>query len=162
MKTLRYPQDVRTTRAVSNERAYASAVPPELSFAFGGLVVAGPDSVEVSGRLTHPLPRESVVVVFPAPGTGPFYARFVAQPGFDWYRPDDPERPKDLPPPQPPVPPPPVELVLPPECVVVFTTVLRLKPMKYAGAPEVEVEWSFLFWNEPKPKGRLSVRLPPR
>ena len=161
MKRLKFPADLKVEHKVSYQRAKAYVASARLVFTPGPSARVENGFVWLSGVLANTGEQDAEVIVFPV-GPGGFFAQLITGDALRWYALDDPERPRNLPPRQPPAPPPPLAYVLPARSEVAFAMGLDLAPMKYRGAPEVEVEWSFLFWNEPNPKGRMKVRLPPR
>lgn len=143
------PGDVSVKESFDLEAARAWRLPPSVSFAVEGATRKG-DVVEVTGWLSNSAAAPETIVVFPAGPLG-----FFAEPA--------PASAVKLPPPPggpprpPPVPPPPEWVTLPAESRVKVTTSFRLSEWQWkSGAPR-ELEWSFLFWNEPKPRGRLPV-----
>lgn len=161
MRRLVYGAEVRALPATMDE-AMASRTPTELSFSITEAPrLARSRWIEVGGELENPTPRDVEVIGFPV-GDGPFFAE-IARPGpVDVWAPDDPARPKELPPPMPPAPPAPVRFVVPAASKLAFSYAIDLIRYQWAGAPVVEIAWSFLFWNEPKPRGLLRFVLPPR
>ena len=104
----------------------------------------------LNGLLENSGPAPVTVTVFPAGPLG-----FYAEPAHASA-----QR-KPLPPGTPPLPmqapPPPLIIELPGRTAVRVTTDVALDDYDWTpGAPR-EIEWSFLFWNEPKPKGKVSV-----
>ena len=159
-----FPAGVRFQARPSYERARAFASPAGLALEVGTPTFSQPQPglyyLEVPAVLRNPTDVEIAVIGFPA-GHGPFFAELVTGPLVDFWSPDDPERPKG--PPLPPsAPPPPQEFVVPAHAEISFRAQIALDRYRYRGAPEVEVSWQFLYWNPPKPAGRLKVTLPQR
>jgi len=146
----------------SYERAIASLTPPELTFAIEGEPTVEHGSLVVRGVLRNTSDREVEAIIFPSGNGVALHAQLRTGTEVEFWRTDDPERPKDLPILPPPAPPPPMAIAVPPHAEVGFTAREDLSRYKYRGAPRVLVDWTFLFWNEPKPHGSLEVRLPKR
>lgn len=164
LKRLNYPEGLTIDRNVPYERAKAFVSPAALTFgSVKATIVHG--SVQVSGLLTNPTDKNVPVIVFPVGptgfGPGGFHANIVHSDLVGWYAPEDPARPPS-PPRQPPAPPPPEGYVVPARSEILFSIVLDVSQMKYRGSPEVDVDWTFHFWNKPHLTGRIKAHLPPR
>jgi hypothetical protein len=51
-------------------------------------------------------------------------------------------------------------LVMPPKSRVQFTGATDLGALKYSGAPELKLKWSFQYWTSPLPTGEITIKLP--
>ena len=145
---------VKTSPSYDMAAARASTVPPTVSFRLDGPPVGkglGPwKRVTLNGLLENSGTAAVTVTVFPAGPLG-----FYAEPSHTSA-----QR-KPLPPGMPPLPmqapPPPLIIELPARTAVRVTTDVALDDYDWAPGVPREIEWSFLFWNEPKPKGKVSV-----
>ena len=160
MQQFNFPNGIKILPGYSYERAAAFVAPPELIVELVGPQVTAID-VLVTATLTNPSDAEVLVIGFPC-GAGPWCAQVVTSAAIDHWRNDDPARPPTLPPMPPAAPPPPMEFLVPPQSCISFTTRVGLERYRYSGAPEIEIEWHFAYWNDPKPRGRLKVQLPQR
>jgi hypothetical protein len=135
------------------EAALASTVPSAVSFRLEGLpVMAGLllwQRVVLTGLLENAGETPVTVTVF---ATGPL--GFHAEPANTSARRKPPIG--ALSPPMQ-APPPPLIIELPPMTAIRVTTDVLVNEYDWTpGAPR-EIDWSFLFWNEPRPKGRVGV-----
>jgi hypothetical protein len=164
LKRLNYPAGLTIDNHVSYERAKAFVSPATLTFTSAEAVIEN-GGVRVSGLLTNPTDRDIPVIVFPVGpggyGPGGFYADIMPGAQWSWDAPDDPARPTS-PPRPPPAPPPPEGYTVPARSEVLISIWLDVSQMKYRGSPEVDVEWTYHVWNEPRLKGRVKTHLPPR
>lgn len=126
------------------EAARAWKLPAQVTFALDGGAVIEADSVRLTGWLTNASTEPQFIVIFPVGTMG-----FLVQPapGTAKRRPG--------PPTPPPAPPPPLTLILPAQSRFHAETVLSLAAWEWEPGKPQEIEWSFQFWNEPKPRGRL-------
>jgi hypothetical protein len=127
------------------DRARAWRAPPGLRFELLGEPRVTATSLELEGELINDRAEETEVIVFPA---------FLA------LTPRGLERRPRMPPAPPPVPPPPMRFVLQPRERIPFRTALLWSDYVCTSGQEVEVEWSFTYWNEPLPRGTFRVRVP--
>lgn len=156
MKTLDFPRDVKKRIDRDMAAAKASTTPERLTFSLEGEPRLEGTLVLLKGVLENPTDADVSVVVFPVVDwASPFYVRLLtdAHVAFRPLGPDDP-------PPQPPAPPPPMRLEVPARSRVVFDGFEDLSRYTWTGTPEVAFEWTFLFWNAPKPAGKFTFRLP--
>ncbi len=145
---------VKTMASYDMDAARASTVPPTVSFRLDGPPVIhglGPwKRVTLNGLLENSGAAPVTVTVFPAGPLG-----FYAEPARTSAQRKPP--PPGTPPLPMQAPPPPLLVVLPARTAVRVTTDVALDEYDWIpGAPR-EIEWSFLFWNEPKPKGKVGV-----
>ena len=131
--------------------ARASIVPAGVSFRIDGAPVLRGRYVRLTGLLLNATAVGQEVVVFPAGPLG-----FYVGPASEQLGPKPPPPPGTFLPP-PPVPPPPLVLELPPMTQVRISSEFAPDDYVWLGPAPRELEWSFLFWNEPKPRGRLPV-----
>jgi hypothetical protein len=110
--------------------------------------------LRLEGRLTNPTARRVTIVVFPVGGYHPFWMDF--SPASQVKR-----RPQEGPP-RPESPPPPMRISVPAYTTVRFEATIDLSEYHYSGSPQVEVVWTFQYWNGPQSKGTLTVTLPPQ
>ncbi len=128
--------------------AIASRVPDGVSFQLEGGLRVEADRVRLQGWLQNATATAQDVTVFPAGPDG-----FVLQPAAGAAT----KRPVAGPPMPPPVPPPPLVLTLPPKSRLRIEAMLSLADWDWKpGAPR-SLDWSFLFWNEPRPHGTLTL-----
>ena len=128
------------------ERARAWRLPPGLSFRLTGAPRVTAAAIIVDGELVNEGSADveaifSCMYLFPIDET-------TLKP-----RTDLPLRPA-------PVPPPPRRCVLRPGERETFGASLTLAEYTWPAGAEVELEWSFGYWNPPYPKGRVRVVLP--
>lgn len=147
---LAYPKDVKLDASVSMEAAIASKPPPSLRFVVRPTTFVRFHHLIVTGDLINDGDAEAAAIVFPA---GPFVV--MPDPAMK-AKPSPPGRPS----PPPPVPPPPLGIFVPAHATVTFEAALDLTAFDYTPGARAELPWTFTFWNEPKPKGALSVVLP--
>ena len=155
------PAGMKILPGYDYDRALAWVVPPALEFRVSGPPTVLPGGVELNGVLANASDQELLVIGLPV-GTGPFFVEVRQGNGVGFWTADDPARPKFLPPRPAAAPPPPMEFLIPPRSEIVFVGVADLTHLKYQGPLEVQLDWSFLFWNEPKPRGAVKVTLPAR
>lgn len=130
------------------ERARAFAPPPTLRFVVGAPTVAD-GAIRLSGELINDADAPQEVIV-----SSSWLSLAPADPRLT-------RRPRGGPPnPPPPVPPPPMRFVMAPHERRSFQTMLSLLAYDFVRGADVELVWSFGFWNEPRPGGRLLVALP--
>jgi hypothetical protein len=142
---------VKMRSSFDMDAARASTVPPTVSFRLDGPPVKTGQTVTLHGLLENSGTAPVVVTVFPAGGIG-----FFVQPATGSARPKPSPPGSPMPPPM--VPPPPLLVELPARTAVRVTNAVLLDEYDWTpGAPR-EIEWSLLFWNEPKPRG--TVKLP--
>src|SRR5437660_222454 len=90
----------------SYERANALPLAPELSFALEGTPTFDHGALVAHGILRNSSDHEVPVILFPSGNGVALHIEPRVGPGFEFWRGDDPERPKDLPIRPPPAPPP--------------------------------------------------------
>jgi hypothetical protein len=152
-----FPQGLKVKSSSDYEQAKAFAAPAELVFTPSPKVKAAADHVRLSGTLLNPTGQDVDIIVFPTHSGHPLFASLV--PSDRWSRPE----PDASGPPMPPsVPPAPLVITVPARSEVSFEGIASLDRVRYLGMPEVEVEWTFRYWNEPMPRGRVKVTLPSR
>ncbi len=150
------PNAVVTRSSYDMEMARASVVPAGVSFRIDGAPVLRGRYVRLNGLLVNATAAAQKVVIFPAAPLG-----FYVAPASDQIGPKPPPPPGTRLPP-PPVPPPPLVIELPPMTQVRIFSEFAPDDYVWLGPEPHELEWSFLFWNEPKPRGRLPVPIVPR
>jgi hypothetical protein len=130
--------------------AAAAVVPAGVSFHVDSPPVRHNGRIELTGYLENRGSATQAVVIFPTGANGFF---LDLAPGQGTPRPPEP----GAPPRPPPVPPPPRVVDLPAHTRV--RMVAALDPAEYVipASPRLLLDWSFQFWNEPKPRGRVSV-----
>lgn len=144
------PSAVSAHESFDMEAARRAVVPAGVSFRIDGAAVVEGEYVRASGLLTNSTEVAQRVVVFPA---GPLGFYVGPAPGSGRARPP----PAGMPPMPPPVPPPPLVIELPARTQVKLSSGFSLAGYEWIGPEPHELEWSFLFWNEPKPRGRLPI-----
>ena len=100
------------------------------------------DRVRVVGWLSNSAPDSQLAVIFPVGALG-FYLsapHCIARPSTGPLMP-------------PPAPPPPLALTLPPYSRFRMETGFSSSNCDWEPAKAREIEWSLLFWNEPRPHG---------
>lgn len=137
---------VRYEELLDHERARAWRAPPTLRFAIDHPVVT-PTAITLSGELINDAAEPVEVIVFPA--------YLVLRPLGNALVP----LPPSGPPRPPPVPPPPMRFTLGPHVRERYEARLALSEYRFTPGAEIELEWSFTFWNEPLPRGRVTVKL---
>lgn len=150
MKVLLYPGQVRR-ESLPIEQAMAFKVPKALRFKVSALKTSG-GKLAMKGTLTNPTARALRVVVFPVSNAYPFYLELTRDKHVRLAPPKGP--------PVPPVPPAPIAFVVPARTRILFGHAIDLRDYRYTGRPTVMLRWRFHFWNGPKPKGSLRVKLP--
>lgn len=151
MKVLLYPGQVRR-ESLRLDQARGFKVPKALRFTVSTLKTSG-GKLAMEGTLTNPTARALRVVVFPVSWAYPFYLELTRDKHVHLAPPTGP--------PRPPVPPAPVAFVVPARTRIVFSHAVDLRVYRpYQGRPTVTLRWQFHFWNGPKPKGSLRVKLP--
>jgi hypothetical protein len=138
---------IKTRSSFDMDAALASTVPPTVSFRLDGPPVKTGQTVTLHGLLENGGAAPVVVTVFPAGGHG-----FFVEPatGSARVKPPPPGSPS-----LPSVPPPPLLVELPARTAVRLTNSVSLDDYDWIpGAPR-EMDWSLLFWNEPKPRGTV-------
>ena len=127
------------------QAARAWKLPEQIDFTIEELPVIEGDYLQVGGWLSNASPAPQRVVVFPVGNLG-FYVNPITGTA------------KNLGPLLPmPAPPPPLLLTLPALSRTRLTTTLKLSDWEWDKQKPKEIEWSFLFWNEPKPRGRMTI-----
>lgn len=147
---LAYPNDVKVDATVSMDTAIASKPPPSLRFVVRPTTFVRFHHLIVTGDLINDGDADVEAIVFPA---GPFVV--MPDPAMK-AKPPPPGRPS----PPPPVPPPPLGIFVPARATITFEAALDLTAFDYTPGARAELPWTFTFWNEPKPKGTLSIALP--
>jgi hypothetical protein len=123
--------------------------PAEVGFEIEGVQVNG-DQVLVAGWLFNRSLEPQQVVLFPV---GPLGLVVQPAPGTATRLPPRPGEPPRMMP----APPPPEFLVLPAQSRVRVQAGLSLADYSWDAAKPRELEWSYQFWDEPKPRGRLPL-----
>jgi hypothetical protein len=141
---------IKSSQSYDMEAARASTVPPTVSFRLDGPPVKNGLSVVLNGLLENSGPVRVAVTVFPAGPLG-----FYAEPTHTSAQRKPP--PPGTPPLPMQAPPPPLIIELPARTAVRVTTEVALDDYDWKPGLPREIEWSFLFWNDPKPKGKVSV-----
>jgi hypothetical protein len=144
------PSAVSAHESFDMEAARRAVVPAGVSFRIDGDAVVEGEYVRARGLLANATEVAQQVVVFPA---GPFGFYVAPAPGAARARPPPP----GTPPMPPPVPPPPLVIELPARTQVKLSSGFSLSGYEWIGPEPHALEWSFLFWNEPKPRGRLAI-----
>jgi hypothetical protein len=146
-----HPRDEATQAAM--ERARAFQPHPALRFELiGAKTEAG--RIVVTGVLTNDDAEAHEVIVFPA-GPGGLYVELAARAGFRRRPP-----PPGSPPMPMPAPPPPQRYEVPAHARVRLVAALVLADYEIPAAANVDVAWTFHYWNEPRPHGIVPVRIP--
>lgn len=111
--------------------------------------------IVLTARLSNHGGREETLIVFPIHNSNPFHADLIKSEQLS------PKALSSTGPSLPPsVPPPPMKILLPPNSTAVFTTAIDLARWQYAATPRAQIQWTFHYWNEPKPRGTLGLQLP--
>ena len=151
------PDAVATRSSIYDmEMARASVVPVGVSFRIDGAPVLRGRYVRLNGLLVNATATAQKVVVFPAGPLG-----FYVAPAPEQLGPQPPPPPGTRLPPAP-VPPPPLAIDLPPMTQVKVFSEFAPDDYVWLGPEPHDLEWAFLFWNEPKPRGRLPIPVVPR
>ncbi len=132
------------------EAARASTVPPTVSFRLDGGPTRSGAVVTLHGRLENSGDAPVTVTVFPAAPLG-----FALQPAPGAAQKKPP--PPGAPPLPPPAPPPPLLLDLPARTSVRMDTSVSVDDFDWTPGAAHELVWTYLFWNEPKPTGKVIV-----
>jgi hypothetical protein len=144
---------VKSWSSYDMEAARTSTVPrgpAGVSFRLDGPPEREGQTVTVRGLLVNAGRTAVTITVFPAGPLG-FYLDAAYGSG----------KRKPLPPGQPPLPmqapPPPLLIELPPKTAVRVFNYVLLDDFDWTPGVQREIEWSYEFWNEPKPTGRVRV-----
>jgi len=118
----------------------------QVSFTLEGGVVQDKDRIGLTGWIRNTAAEPRLVVIFPVGNTG-----FIIQPAPGTVK-------KRLGPPIPPsAPPPPLAVTLPANSHVRLEAALYLADWEWNPDVPRAIEWSYQFWTEPKPRGRLAI-----
>jgi hypothetical protein len=139
--------DLQPQNSYDMKLARAWKVPVQLSFEIDSNPVIDGDRVRLVGWLTNTSPEPQLAVIFP-----------VGALGFYLSTPHCVARPSTGPVMPPPAPPPPLALTLPALSRFRMESGFSLSSCDWESGKPRELEWSLLFWNEPKPHG--IVRIP--
>jgi hypothetical protein len=152
MRVLSGPEALHVRESFDLEAARASRVPEGVSFRVEGEPRRGPRKlVELDGVLSNASSQEQSITVFPV---GPLGFALSLAPGQDLVR-----KPRTGPPMPPPVPPPPLVISLPAQAQVRLKTVFDAGEYELPAGGALELQWTYYFWNEPQPQGRVRVRI---
>lgn len=132
------------------EAARAWTLPPQVTFRLEGAPARSGETVKLTGLLENAGPEPRTMVVFPVGAWG-FFVQ--PAPGAAQRRPPRPGEPPRMPP----APPPPLLFELPARTAVRMTSAISLDDWLWEEGKPRELEWSYLFWSEPKPGGRVAV-----
>jgi hypothetical protein len=143
LRTVKWPE-LNSQVSFDMAAARAWSLPVDVSFEIDGGPVIEDDRVCLSAWLMNASRDPQLVIIFPV-GTQGFIVRAVS--GIARSRPGP------LPPP--PAPPPPLVVTLPAQSRFHLETNFSISDFEWDMSKPREIEWSFLFWNEPKPRGRL-------
>jgi hypothetical protein len=140
--------DISRQERVDMGTARAWKLPEDVAFEFEGWKALDGDRIVVSGWLTNRSAEPQTVVIFPI---GYFGLVALPAPGVA----------EKLPVPGPPMPPP---APLPPMSLILFghsklhlENNMALNSWRWNPDKAREIEWSFQFWNEPKPSGKFLI-----
>ena len=152
------PSAVKAWESNDMEAARASTVPPEVSFRLDGPPVKDGlwkwQRLILSGLLENAGSTPVRVTIFSGGhgAEGPF--GFFVEPASSCAQ----RKPR---PPGPPLPmqapPPPLVIESPARTAVRVSNYVLLDEYEWSSGLPREIEWSFQFWNEPRPKGRVSI-----
>lgn len=147
MKTLTFQKDLlpREARAWEYDKASSLNTNNEVSFKLDGdpQVVAG--SVQLTGTITNTSPSKKTIYI-----VGDKDTLKVELETNDRVKLRDPKKSS----------PPMFALEIPARTNVKIVGSARLDHYIYEGSPETNVNWTFQFWNPPKPHGHLKMKLP--
>jgi hypothetical protein len=128
--------------------ARAWSLPAGVTFEFEGAKTLENDRIVVSGWLINRSGEAQTIVIFPI---GYFGLVALPAPGVA----------EKLPVPGPPMPPPtplpPMSLTMPGKSQLLLENTMVISTWRWNANKQREIEWSFQFWNEPKPNGRILV-----
>jgi hypothetical protein len=130
------------------EAARASTVPPTVSFRLDGGPTRTGAVVTLNGRLENSGDAPVTVTIFPA---APLGFALQPSPGAARHKPPLP----GAPPSPPPAPPAPLQLDLPAMTSVRLDTSVSVDEFDWTPGAARELVWTYLFWNEPKPTGKV-------
>jgi hypothetical protein len=122
--------------------------PALLTFALDGEPTRQGDQVRLAGWLTNASDEPQLVILFPIGAHG-----FIVEPAPGTAT----RLPRPGPPMPPPAPLPPERFTMPAQSRVRFETGLMLLDYTWDAGKPRELWWSFQFWDEPKPQGRLPI-----
>ena len=111
------------------------------------------DKIRKVGRLYNSSQKDETLIIFPVGMESPFYINFYTTDQVKYKPVDNP---------LPPAPPPPMTIKIAGNSTIIFFDEIKLDQYNYHGTPEVELNWGFHFWNDPKPAGKLKINLPLR
>ena len=143
------PSELQLRPSYDMAAAQAWKRPTSVTFEVEGVQVKG-DQAVVTGWLSNASSEPQVVVIFPV---GPMGLVVQPAPGRATRLPPR----SDQPPRMMPAPPPPEFLTLPPQSRVRVQSGIDLTEYSWDPKQPHELEWSFQFWDEPKPRGLLPL-----
>jgi hypothetical protein len=118
----------------------------QVTFALDGEPERAGERVLLGGWISNASPEPQLVVIFPVGNIG-----FLVQPVPGTVS-------KRLGPPMPPpAPPPPLAVTIPAMSRVKVQSTFYLTDWEWKTDVPREIEWSFQFWNDPKPHGRFMI-----
>jgi hypothetical protein len=153
MKTLIFGKEI-SGETVHDDNAKKFVVPAGLKFEILGEPKVSKDKIMMEGVLINRQAKSYKIYVFPESGYHPFSFTFI---------PNENVKRKTVSPPLPQqVPPPPMKIMVPAMSQILFKYSLDLSYYDYSDSPLVVIEWSFYYWNEPRPHGEFKITLPKR
>jgi hypothetical protein len=153
MKTLIFGKEI-SGETVHDVSAKKFVVPAGLKFEVLGKPKISNNKIEMDGVLINQQSKGCEIFVFPESGYYPFSFTLIQNENI---------KVKTVHPPLPQqAPPPPMKIVVPAMSQIIFKYSLDLSYYDYSGSPSVVIEWSFYYWNEPRPHGEFKITLPKR
>jgi hypothetical protein len=138
--------DVKWDKPITMDAARAWRRAEQVGFELDGGVRRDGDRVSLAGWIVNASAEPQLVVIFPVGTLG-----FLVQPAHRTVK-------RRLGPPMPPpAPPPPLGITLPAQSRMRLESAIYLSDWEWNTEVPREIEWTFQFWMEPKPKGRLLV-----
>ena len=138
-------------KMVSIKEANKSKPSKNIKFELDPGISITQDKIRKVGRLYNRDKKDETLIIFPVGMESPFYINFHTTDQVKYKPVDNP---------LPPVPPPPMTIKIAANSTIIFIDEIKLDQYDYHGTPEVELNWGFHYWNNPKPEGKIIINLP--
>jgi hypothetical protein len=144
---------IKSSVSYDMEAARAAVVAPEVSFRIDGPAAKASRRIVVRGLLENAGRAAVSITIFSAHGAAGPFGLFV-EPATSCAT----RKPRTGPPLPMQVPPPPLVLELPARTAVRVERYVELGEYDWIPNAAITVDWSYHFWNEPRPRGTVVVR----